>query len=223
LWQRTRMKRAGKSLAAQVVSPCIKNLSQGGAKMSFSTMRNLMLLSLVMVGVMSTPVLAEEYPERPIEVIVAFGPGGGTDVAARTIEPFIEKYLDEDLVIMNKPGAGGEVGFSLLAASNPDGYTMGFINLPAMFAYSYARETQYSRESFAPIANLVYDPGISRSERARRSPPLKSLSNTVKTIPALCPSAPVDRSVPASIWQFSRWKAKPAPNSIMSPSAAPPH
>jgi tripartite-type tricarboxylate transporter receptor subunit TctC len=187
LWQRTRMKRAGKSLAAQVVSPCIKNLSQGGAKMSFSTMRNLMLLSLVMVGVMSTPVLAEEYPERPIEVIVAFGPGGGTDVAARTIEPFIEKYLDEDLVIMNKPGAGGEVGFSLLAASNPDGYTMGFINLPAMFAYSYARETQYSRESFAPIANLVYDPGIFAVREGSQITTLEELIEYGKNNPGALP------------------------------------
>ncbi|RYH12435.1 tripartite tricarboxylate transporter substrate binding protein [Tropicimonas sp. IMCC6043] len=114
---------------------------------------------MMAAGMLAAPALAE-YPEQPIDVIVAFNPGGGTDVAARTIEPFIEKYLGADLVILNKPGAGGEVGFSLLAASEPDGYTLGFINLPAMFAYSYTRETAYSPESFAPVANLVYDPGI---------------------------------------------------------------
>lgn len=118
------------------------------------------VLSLAAVSVLCPSIMANEYPEHPVDVIVAFGPGGGTDVAARTIEPFIEKYLEEGLVINNKPGAGGEVGFSLLATSKPDGYTMGFINLPAMFAYSYDRETKYSRESFAPIANLVYDAGI---------------------------------------------------------------
>ena len=104
--------------------------------------------------------LAADYPERSVDVIVAFAPGGGTDVAARSIQPFIEKYLGQTLVILNHPGAGGEVGFSLLAAAEPDGYTMGFINLPAMFAYSYTRETAYTPESFAPIANLVYDPGV---------------------------------------------------------------
>lgn len=115
--------------------------------------------SVLMAGALAAPALAE-YPEGPIDVIVAFNPGGGTDVAARTIQPFIEKYLGQDLVIQNKPGAGGEVGFSLLASSDTDGYTLGFINLPAMFAYSYTRETSYSPESFAPVANLVYDPGI---------------------------------------------------------------
>lgn len=102
----------------------------------------------------------DTYPSGDIDVIVAFRPGGGTDVAARTIQPFIEKYLDKSLIILNKPGAGGEIGFSLLASSKPDGYTMGFINLPAMFAYSYTRETAYTPESFEAVANLVYDPNV---------------------------------------------------------------
>lgn len=118
-------------------------------------------LAAAAIGALTLPgPAAADYPDRPIDVIVAFSPGGGTDVAARTIEPFIEKYLEQDLVILNKPGAGGEVGFSLLASSDPDGYTLGFINLPAMFAYSYTRETAYNPQSFAAVANLVYDPGI---------------------------------------------------------------
>ncbi|MEM1430635.1 MAG: tripartite tricarboxylate transporter substrate binding protein [Pseudomonadota bacterium] len=101
-----------------------------------------------------------DYPERGIEMIVAFSPGGGTDVAARSIQPFIEEALGTDITVKNVPGAGGEVGFTELATSESDGYTIGFINVPAIFAYSYERETRYSRDSFAPIANLVYDPGI---------------------------------------------------------------
>ncbi|TDO95317.1 Bug family tripartite tricarboxylate transporter substrate binding protein [Marinomonas balearica] len=108
----------------------------------------------------STAAIAQNYPDHAIDVIVAFNPGGGTDVAARTIEPYIEKYLGEDLVIINKPGAGGEVGFSLLATGKKDGYTMGFINLPAMYSYSYERDTAYSPKSFTGVANLVYDPGV---------------------------------------------------------------
>ena len=109
---------------------------------------------------LATSAWAQDYPTKNIDVVVAFSPGGGTDVAARTIEPFIEKYLGGDLVIVNQPGAGGEIGFSMLAAADPDGYTMGFINLPAMFAYSYERDTAYSPDSFEAVANLVYDPGI---------------------------------------------------------------
>ena len=101
-----------------------------------------------------------EYPEGPVTLIVAFSPGGGTDVAARTIEPFIERHLGADITVLNRPGAGGEIGFSELASADPDGYTIGFINLPAMFAYSYERETLYSRDSFTPIANVVSDPGV---------------------------------------------------------------
>ncbi len=117
--------------------------------------------ALLFAGALSaTSAFSADYPDKPVDVIVAFGPGGGTDVAARTIEPFIEKYLDTDLVVINKPGAGGEIGFSLLASAKTDGYTIGFINLPAMFAYSYERETSYSPKSFKGVANLVYDPGI---------------------------------------------------------------
>lgn len=112
------------------------------------------------IGAATAGLAQDAYPTGSIDVIVAFNPGGGTDVAARTIEPFIEKYLGTDLVIVNKPGAGGEVGFSMLAEADTDGYTMGFINLPAMFAYSYERDTAYSPDSFAAVANLVYDPGI---------------------------------------------------------------
>ncbi len=77
-------------------------------------------------------IAAAEYPERPIQMIVAYNPGGGTDVAARTLAPFIEKYLANDapITILNKPGAGGEVGFTALATPKPDGYTIGFINTP---------------------------------------------------------------------------------------------
>jgi tripartite-type tricarboxylate transporter receptor subunit TctC len=118
------------------------------------------LLAFTAVSLLVAGTAMAEYPERPIDLIVAFSPGGGTDVAARTIEPFIEKYLGGDLTVLNKPGAGGEIGFTELAESKPDGYTIGFINIPAMFAYSYERKTRYSRASFTPIANLVSDPGI---------------------------------------------------------------
>ncbi len=118
------------------------------------------VLALASIGVLAAGSAAAEYPEHAIDMIVAFSPGGGTDVAARTIEPFIEKYLGADVTILNKPGAGGEIGFTELANSKPDGYTVGFINIPAMLAYSYERKTEYSRASFTPIANLVSDPGI---------------------------------------------------------------
>ena len=72
------------------------------------------------------------YPDQPINMIIAYAPGGGTDIAARLMIPFIEKYLGEGskINVINRPGASGDIGFNALAAAVPDGYTIGFINTP---------------------------------------------------------------------------------------------
>lgn len=101
------------------------------------------------------------WPEdRPINVIVAYAPGGSTDVAARAFLPFIEKYLEgAQFAVINRPGAGGEVGTTELATATPDGYTIGFLNSPSFLQKPYERDTRYTKDSFTYIANLVYDPG----------------------------------------------------------------
>ena len=70
------------------------------------------------------------YPERPITMIVAYVPSGGSDILARTMAPYLEKQLGggAKIVVVNRPGAGGEIGFAALAAAMPDGYTIGIIN-----------------------------------------------------------------------------------------------
>ncbi|WP_108663800.1 tripartite tricarboxylate transporter substrate binding protein [Acuticoccus kandeliae] len=101
-----------------------------------------------------------EYPERPISMIVAASPGGGTDVMARTIVPFMEKYLGDgaSITVINKPGAGTEIGATTLAEAKPDGYTIGMINLPHMIAIPIERKAAFHMlESFEPLANLVTD------------------------------------------------------------------
>lgn len=102
-----------------------------------------------------------QYPERPITMIVAFSAGGGTDIAARTLVPFIEKYLGENssITVVNRPGAGGEIGFTEVSRAEPDGYTIGFVNTPNLLTIPIQRETRYSLETLQPIANIIYDPG----------------------------------------------------------------
>ncbi|HYG55743.1 MAG TPA: tripartite tricarboxylate transporter substrate-binding protein, partial [Burkholderiales bacterium] len=101
------------------------------------------------------------YPERPITMIVAYSAGGGTDLVARAIAPFIEKYLGNNakIVVMNRPGAGGEIGFAALANAQPDGYTIGFINTPNVLTIPIERKAQYSTDKFELLANIVDDPG----------------------------------------------------------------
>lgn len=68
----------------------------------------LALAAAVALNALSSTAALAEYPERPIEMIVAYSAGGGTDVAARTLAPFIEKYLNgATITVVNKPGAGG--------------------------------------------------------------------------------------------------------------------
>lgn len=122
-------------------------------------MKKLLMASVLAVaGVASAQA---EYPERPITMVVAYAAGGGTDVAARTLAPYMAKYLGNNasIVIVNKSGAGGEVGFTELALAKPDGYTIGFINTPNMLTIPIARKARYTLASFAPIGNVVEDAG----------------------------------------------------------------
>ncbi|AUJ64983.1 receptor [Aestuarium zhoushanense] len=103
-----------------------------------------------------------EYPDKPIEVIVGYAAGGGTDVMARTAAPFIERYLGEgvSIVVKNVPGASGQIGVTEAANADPDGYTLGTFNLPGMMARTIDREADYDRESFTYLANVVNDPNV---------------------------------------------------------------
>lgn len=101
-----------------------------------------------------------EYPEKPIEIVVGYSAGGGTDVMARTVAQFLEKELGEgaSVVVRNMPGAGGQIGFTEVAAAAPDGYTLGTFNLPAALALTHDRDAGYDVESFIYLANFVEDP-----------------------------------------------------------------
>lgn len=101
------------------------------------------------------------YPEKPINLLIAFSPGGGTDIIARVIAPYIEKYLGDGakIVVMNRPGAGGAIGFTALANAAPDGYTIGFINTPNLLTIPIERQASFSWHSFDLLGNIVDDPG----------------------------------------------------------------
>ncbi|MAB07812.1 MAG: tripartite tricarboxylate transporter substrate-binding protein [Rhodobacteraceae bacterium] len=105
---------------------------------------------------------AQDSPDKPIEVIVGYSAGGGTDVMARTTAPFIEKYLGDgaSIVVKNMPGASGQIGVTEVATADPDGYTLGTFNLPGMMARTIDREADYDQDSFTYLANVVNDPNV---------------------------------------------------------------
>ena len=105
---------------------------------------------------------AEDFPSRPITLIVQIPAGGPTDVAARILGSIAEKELKQPIVIVNRVGAGGQLGTTELARAKPDGYTIGFILPPTTNAQilTPARQTLYDEKSFAPIINHVIDAGV---------------------------------------------------------------
>lgn len=106
---------------------------------------------------------AAGYPDKPITTVVAYSPGGATDFQARivTMMSAKEEYLGQPIVIVNKPGAGGQVGWNWFAeqATN-DGYDLAAYNVPHFIAQSIVFDTKYNIDNLEPIANWGADPAV---------------------------------------------------------------
>ena len=151
------------------------------------------LLTLAAAG-LASPAIAQtrRYPDRPIELIVGFSAGGGTDVTARTFARFLEKELGGSVVVNNRPGASGEIGLAYVARARPDGHVLGITNMPGLVSLPIERRTpQFTLDDFEYVANLVSDPSAfsvpaaspirdfaDLVERARRAPDTVSFGST---------------------------------------------
>lgn len=123
-------------------------------------------------------IAAADYPERPITFQVPFGAGGGTDVAARTYAPYLEKCIGDDatLVIINKPGASGQLGFAELAKSQPDGYMISTLNAPN-FEIGAITGTAYKLDQFELLGNIV---GTNVTLVVSKDSPIMNLADLIK-------------------------------------------
>ncbi|KJS47423.1 MAG: hypothetical protein VR66_19810 [Peptococcaceae bacterium BRH_c23] len=104
---------------------------------------------------------ASDYPNRAVTLIVAYGPGG-TDTTARLLAAGLEKQLGQPVTVQNVTGGGGWTGWGQLANAKPDGYTIGYINVPNMFSGYLDPKLKRTEnlESFIPIMNHVTDAGV---------------------------------------------------------------
>lgn len=102
-----------------------------------------------------------DYPNKPIVAIVPFSAGGGNDILLRLISKHASPALGQNLVVENKPGAGGQIGWTTLAKSRPDGYTVGATSLPSMVLIKAMRpDTPFAPEDFKYVCNVQIDPVI---------------------------------------------------------------
>ena len=98
----------------------------------------------------SVPAYAQDYPSKPIRIIVPFSPGGAVDGPTRAVAQELSKRLKQQVIIENKPGAGATIGSELVAKSAPDGYTLLLASQTNAISASL-----YPRLNFAPIDDFV--------------------------------------------------------------------
>jgi tripartite-type tricarboxylate transporter receptor subunit TctC len=118
---------------------------------------------LLMLALVFSFAYADSYPEKPITLLTAFSPGGGSDVIHRLIEKYAKKFIPQPFVIIYKPGAGGEFGWTELSLAKPDGYFIGGVDVPQIAMQPMLRkkgQPGYETEQLAPICGLVLDPHI---------------------------------------------------------------
>lgn len=124
------------------------------------------LLGVTLSAFAATAALAQasaaNYPDKPIKVIVTFPPGGSADTVIRLLAPKVGEKLGQPLIIENRPGAGGHIGMTALAQSDPDGYTIGVGAAGAMAINSsfYPERNFKPLEELAPITLLTQIPFV---------------------------------------------------------------
>lgn len=119
--------------------------------------------ALAMVLITGTFARAGDYPDKPISMIVAYSPGGATDFQARIVTMLAgqEDLLGQPVVIINKPGAGGQVGWNwFVNKGTKDGYTLAAYNVPHFIAQSIVFNTKYDIHKFEAVANWGADPAV---------------------------------------------------------------
>ena len=121
-------------------------------------------------------------PEKDVKVIVAYKAGSGTDTGARLLTNSAKKYVGQTLVIENKPGADGKIGWTELAKSKPDGYTIGFINLPTYTTLELQKGSNLDDKSIVPICNHVTETGVVVVKKDAKWNTLKELVEDARKI-----------------------------------------
>lgn len=143
---------------------------------SLITRRRLLTASAALLAAPSVLRAQGAYPSKPVELLVGFAAGGGTDVTARTLASYLEKELGGSIIVVNNPGASGELALAQVARAQPDGYKLAMTNMPGLVTLPIERKTQFKLDDFHLLANLVSDPS---AFSVAATSPIKSLADLV--------------------------------------------
>jgi len=102
---------------------------------------------------------AQDYPNRPVRLVVGFPPGGPTDIVARLIAQWLTERLGQPFIIENRPGAGGTIGANMVAKAAPDGYTIAITSAGALAISPSMEKVAYDTlKDFAPVTLVATVP-----------------------------------------------------------------
>ena len=128
---------------------------------------------------------AQAWPSKPIRFVVTFPPGGSSDLVARLISPRLSERLGQQVIVENKPGAGGNIGADLVAKAAPDGHTIGLVAAGALSVNPslYQHMPFDPEKDLAPVTLLAMIPFVLVTNSAQPVPDLKHLMAAAKAKP----------------------------------------
>ena len=143
-------------------------------------MKRIWLATLVLCLAAALPpaAQAQNYPSRPITMVVPWGAGGGTDAVARMLAALLEKELGQPVNVVNRTGGSGVVGHQAFAAATPDGYTIGLITAEISMMH-YQGLTRLDGTSFTPLGLINID---SAAIQVKADSPYKNMADLVDAI-----------------------------------------
>ena len=128
---------------------------------SLSKPFRLFALTVAVLGLAATATQAQEYPTKPVRWVVAYPPGGTTDILARIMGQYLSEHLGQQFVIDNRPGAGNNIGTEVVVNSPPDGYTLILANPANGINATLYRKLPFNfLRDIAPVAGITRVPNV---------------------------------------------------------------
>jgi tripartite-type tricarboxylate transporter receptor subunit TctC len=120
-----------------------------------------LIVTLVSSFALAAPVAGQDYPSRPVRIVVPFAPGGAVDLVARTIAPRLNEALGQPVIVDNRSGAGGTIGTDIVAKARADGHTVLVASMGvAVNAVLYPKLPYDTLKDLAPVTTLGEQPNI---------------------------------------------------------------
>jgi tripartite-type tricarboxylate transporter receptor subunit TctC len=126
----------------------------------------------------AAPAIATPWrPDRPVEFVVGFAAGGGTDIVARLFARHLEPRLGQPLTVVNRPGASSEIALTYVSRARQDGHVIGLTNMPSFVTVPVERRAQYNLDSFTFVGNIMTD---ATGFMVRADSPIRDMATLVR-------------------------------------------